>query len=132
MTPEARRRRGLWAAIGAASGFCAVAVGAFGAHGLFDPQAKDWIATGAKYHLAHTMTIFVSLSMENWGAPRAKAAPPFFLVGIIVFAGSLYLMAIGGPRWLGAVTPIGGLSFLVGWVILAAAGLELYRKERPL
>lgn len=123
------KHRGGWAMAGAASGFVAVVIGAFGAHALKDPQAKDWVETGAKYHLAHTMTIFVALSFRNWGASLARFAPAFFLAGTIAFAGSLYLMAAGGPRWLGAVTPIGGVLYLCGWATLFLAGRQLLSQE---
>lgn len=122
--------RGIWAVIGAGSGFAAVCAGAFGAHAISDPVARDWIDTGAKYHLAHTMTIFVSLSFRNWGADVARHAPRFFLAGIVLFAGSLYAMALGAPRWFGAITPLGGVSFLIGWAVLARAGLALMRQEQ--
>ncbi|HEY0435744.1 MAG TPA: DUF423 domain-containing protein, partial [Phenylobacterium sp.] len=60
------------------------------------------------------------------GAPRARFAPAFFLAGVLLFSGSLYAMALGAPRWLGAVTPVGGLGFLAGWAVLAwaARGVE--------
>jgi uncharacterized membrane protein YgdD (TMEM256/DUF423 family) len=116
---------------GAASGFVAVAIGAFAAHAISDPQAKAWIETGAKYHLAHTMTIFVSLSFRNWGATLARHASGLFFFGCVLFAGSLYAMALGGPRWLGAITPIGGILFLLGWAVLIAAALQLMRQEGP-
>ena len=122
--------RGIWVVIGAASGFAAVCAGAFGAHAIADPVARDWIDTGAKYHLAHTMTIFVSLSLRNWGVDVARLAPRFFLAGIVLFAGSLYAMALGAPRWFGAITPLGGLSFLIGWALLARAGFALMRQEQ--
>jgi uncharacterized membrane protein YgdD (TMEM256/DUF423 family) len=123
------KHRGFWAMAGAISGFCAVAVGAFGAHAITDPQAKAWIDTGAKYHLAHTMTIFVSLSFRNWGASFARFASGFFFVGCVLFAGSLYAIAAGAPRWFGAITPIGGVCFLIGWTILAIAAGQLMRQE---
>ena len=123
------KHRGFWAMMGAVSGFSAVAIGAFGAHAIADPQAKDWIATGAKYHLAHTMTIFVSLSFRNWGATLARHASGFFFAGCVVFGGSLYALALGAPRWVGAITPVGGICFLIGWAILAGAALQLMRQE---
>ncbi|MDX2238575.1 MAG: DUF423 domain-containing protein [Hyphomonadaceae bacterium] len=112
---------------GAISGFACVAIGAFGAHALKDAQAKEWVEIGFRYHALHTMASFASISFRNWGAPLARYTPPFFFGGIILFSGSLYLMALGAPRWFGAITPIGGLCFLIGWAILAKAGLDLYR-----
>ena len=63
------------------------------------------------------------------GAIRARFAPGFFLAGIVVFSGSLYAMAAGGPSILGAITPIGGVLFLIGWAMLAWAGLQIDRRE---
>lgn len=115
--------------LGAVSGFCAVAIGAFGAHAIQDPHAKDLIETGFRYHALHTMAAFASLSFRNWGAPIARFAPPFFLSGVVLFAGSLYAMALGAPSWFGMITPLGGVSFLIGWGVLAVGGLGLARKS---
>lgn len=112
---------------GAVSGFAAVAIGAFGAHAISDPGAKELIETGFRYHALHTMAAFASLSFRNWGAARARFAPPFFFAGIVLFAGSLYALALGAPRFVGMITPIGGLAFLAGWAVLAASGLHLAR-----
>jgi uncharacterized membrane protein YgdD (TMEM256/DUF423 family) len=110
-----------WMTLAAISGFIAVAMGAFAAHGVSDPQAKDWLKTGASYQFMHSMTVFACATFMQIGAPRARFAPAFFLSGIVFFSGSLYAMALGGPRWLGAVTPIGGVLFLAGWGVLAWA-----------
>jgi uncharacterized membrane protein YgdD (TMEM256/DUF423 family) len=115
---------------GAISGFLAVAFGAFASHALQDPQAKAWAATGFQYHMMHTMAAFAALSFRNWGATRARFAPPFFFIGIIIFSGSLYALALGAPRSLGLITPIGGISFLIGWAILAWSGWQLFRAAR--
>jgi uncharacterized membrane protein YgdD (TMEM256/DUF423 family) len=121
---------GPWAFVAAIAGFLGVAFGAFAAHAISDPQAKGWIDTGSRYQLAHTMTIFVSISLVNWGARAARFAPAFFTLGIVLFCGSLYAMAFGAPRWFGAITPLGGVSFLAGWGILAFAGLQLMGKNK--
>jgi len=105
--------------LAAVSGFVAVAVGAFAAHGIADPQAKEWLKTGATYQFMHTMATAACATFMNIGARGAKNAPPFFLGGIVLFSGSLYAMALGAPRWLGMITPLGGLLFLAGWAILA-------------
>lgn len=110
-----------WLTLAAIAGFLAVAGGAFGAHGIGDPQAKAWMQTGAQYALAHVLATFACAAVMGMGARRAALAPAFFLVGVILFTGSLFAMALGGPRWLGAITPLGGLSFLIGWVVLAWA-----------
>lgn len=107
--------------LAAVSGFIAVAVGAFAAHGVTDPVAKDWLKTGASYQFMHAMATFACATFMQIGANRARFAPAFFLGGSVLFSGSLFAMAAGAPRWLGAVTPLGGLCFLTGWVILAWA-----------
>jgi uncharacterized membrane protein YgdD (TMEM256/DUF423 family) len=118
------------APLAALAGLMAVACGAFGAHALADPSAKAWLETGARYQFLHAMACFASISMAHWGAPRARFAPPFFLAGMIFFCGALYGLALGGPRWLGAVAPIGGVSFMIGWALLAWAALSLPKSSR--
>ena len=110
-----------WMTLAAIGGFAAVAVGAFAAHGVSDPQAKECLRTGSTYGFMHTMATFASATFMNIGARRARLAPAFFLSGVAIFSGTLYAMALGGPRWLGAITPIGGVLFLIGWAVLAWA-----------
>ncbi|HEY2344077.1 MAG TPA: DUF423 domain-containing protein [Chthoniobacteraceae bacterium] len=102
-------------------GFLAVALGAFGAHGLKDLlahyQTTEIWEKAAHYHLAHAVVLLVLA----YGAKERFPAGPFlcFAVGIIIFSGSLYGLAATNVRWLGAITPIGGLSLLAGWLWLA-------------
>ena len=110
-----------WMTLAAVGGFVAVAVGAFAAHGVADPRAKELLKTGSTYGFMHTMATFACATFMQVGARRARFAPAFFLSGVVLFSGSLYAMALGAPSWLGAVTPLGGLSFLAGWTILAWA-----------
>lgn len=110
-----------WMTLAAAGGFVAVAVGAFAAHGVSDPKAQEWLRTGAMYGFMHTMATFACATLMQVGARRARFAPALFLSGVVLFSGSLYAMALGAPRWLGMVTPIGGLLFLAGWAVLAWA-----------
>jgi len=117
--------RRTWMTLAAVGGFIAVAVGAFAAHGVADPQAKEWLKTGAQYGFMHTMATFACATFMNIGAKRARLAPAFFLSGVVFFSGSLYAMAFGAPRWLGAITPIGGVLFLIGWAILAWAARDV-------
>jgi uncharacterized membrane protein YgdD (TMEM256/DUF423 family) len=119
--------RRTWMTLAAIGGFVAVAVGAFAAHGVQDPQARDWLRTGATYGFMHTMSTFACATFMQIGARRARFAPAFFLPGVVLFSGSLYAMALGGPRWLGAVTPVGGLLFLAGWATLVWAGAGVDR-----
>lgn len=109
-----------WMTLGAISGFVAVAVGAFAAHGA-EPRAAELLRTGATYGFMHTMATFASATFMQVGARRARFAPAFFLSGVVLFSGSLYALALGAPSWVGMITPVGGLSFLAGWGILAWA-----------
>lgn len=113
--------RRTWMTLAAISGFAAVAVGAFAAHGVTDPKAQEWLRTGATYGFMHAMATFACATFMTIGAKTARFAPAFFLSGTVVFSGSLYAMALGAPRWFGAITPIGGLLFLIGWGVLAWA-----------
>lgn len=116
-----------WLTLAALNAFVAIAMGAFAAHGISDPKAAEWLRTGAQYAFWHTMATFASAAFMGMGAPRARFAPAFFLTGSVIFAGSLYAMAFGAPRWLGAVTPIGGVLFLIGWAWLAVSARDVDR-----
>lgn len=114
---------------GALLGGTAVALGAFGAHGLqsrvnagtLDPHLLDVFKTGVQYHFYHALAIFAAAfgGPMLWGGPAGRRAVIAWLVGIAVFSGSLYLMTFTGQRWLGAITPIGGVAFILGWVFAA-------------
>lgn len=103
--------------LAALSGAIAVAAGAFGAHGA-EGEAAEWLRTGGEYQLVHAVAALVAAQMGARGAAWA------FVAGGAVFAGTLYLMAFGAPRWLGAVTPIGGALLIGGWLWLAWAGMR--------
>lgn len=113
----------LWMVLAALWGAMAVAAGAFGAHGVSDPQAKGWLQTGAHYQLAHALAVFACVMLWRLGGASAAVAAWLFLAGGLIFAGSLYLMALGAPRWLGAVTPIGGVLLILGWAALGWTAL---------
>jgi uncharacterized membrane protein YgdD (TMEM256/DUF423 family) len=116
-----------WTLVGALWGFLAVALGAFGAHGLrpeLGEQAHGWWKTAALYHSIHALALLLVGVLQLHGA-RVEAAGWAFLVGSLVFSGTLYAMTLGAPRWLGAITPIGGLSLLTGWLLLAWAARAL-------
>ena len=119
--------RRTWMTLAAIGGFVAVAVGAFAAHGVTDPKAQEWLRTGATYGFMHTMATFACATFINVGGRRARHAPAYFLSGVVLFSGSLYAMAVGAPRWLGMITPLGGLLFLAGWAILAWAAVDIDR-----
>lgn len=123
-----RNPKSYWGVLLAAvSGFGCVAIGAFGAHGVADERARALIETGVRFQSLHTMATLACYSVWNWGAPKALRAAPFFLAGIALFSGSLYALALGAPRWAGMVTPLGGLAFLAGWLLLAWASWEMVR-----
>lgn len=112
--------------IAAINGFLAVALGAFGAHGLKQKLSVDMLAvyqTGVQYHFYHTFALFgvalLMLQLPQSGALRWSAL--LFCIGIVIFSGSLYILSISGLRWLGAITPLGGVAFLTGWIMLAVA-----------
>jgi uncharacterized membrane protein YgdD (TMEM256/DUF423 family) len=103
--------------LAALSGALAVAAGAFGAHGA-EGQAAAWLRTGAHYQLIHAVAALVAIRMGE------RVSPWLFVGGGAVFAGTLYLMALGAPRWLGAVTPLGGAALIAGWLCMAAGALR--------
>jgi uncharacterized membrane protein YgdD (TMEM256/DUF423 family) len=123
--------RRVWMALAAVGGFVAVAMGAFAAHGIEDARAAELIRTGASYGFMHTMTTFACATFMNIGGHRARFAPAFFLSGVVLFSGSLYAMAFGAPNWLGMITPIGGLLFLIGWAVMFWAAFTIDKAERP-
>ena len=111
--------------IGALFGFLAVALGAFGAHGLegrLSPGDLATFETAVRYQMYHALAlILLGTTAARLPSVRVRAAGWAFATGILVFSGSLYLLVLTGHRWLGAVTPLGGVAFLVGWGALAAA-----------
>ncbi|MXY88987.1 MAG: DUF423 domain-containing protein [Gammaproteobacteria bacterium] len=109
--------------LAAINGFLAVALGAFGAHGLSARLTADLMATyqtAVQYHFYHALALFgvALLSSQFPAAALPRASGYLFLAGIVLFSGSLYLLALTGARWLGAVAPVGGLGFLAGWLCL--------------
>ena len=120
-------RQGFVALLGALAGLSAVALGAFAAHGASTEQARAWLETGAHYQMMHAFAVFAALAFERWGATRARFSVWFFFFGMIFFGGSLYGLAFGAPRVAGAVAPIGGVSYMIGWAFLAWAAPQLGR-----
>ncbi|MCS7075301.1 MAG: DUF423 domain-containing protein [Bacteroidia bacterium] len=123
----------IWLIIGAISGFLSVAMGAFGAHGLKNLLVKnaliaqldknyyiDIFNTGVKYQMFHTIAIVVVAYLtEQYAGKGYHWAGICFLAGILIFSGSLYVLCITGVRSIGAITPIGGICFLLGWIVIA-------------
>ena len=102
--------------------FLAVALGAFGAHALknrLTPDMLDIFEVGVRYHMYHALGLLaVAWAASRWPESNVTAAGWAFIAGIIIFSGSLYVLSLTGMRWFGAITPLGGLAFLIGWAIL--------------
>lgn len=110
---------------GAILAFLAVGAGAFGAHALRARVAPDLLEvfeTGARYNMYHALALLAAgWAAGQWPGALSTAAGWLFIAGTLIFSGSLYLLALTGVRWLGAITPIGGVAFLAGWACLALA-----------
>jgi uncharacterized membrane protein YgdD (TMEM256/DUF423 family) len=121
-----------WALIAAGvSGLFAVALGAFGAHALrdvLDAEMRAVFETAGHYHFVHTLALLPAALAPAAGVPRGPLALACgaWIFGMFVFSGSLYLLAVTGIGWLGAVTPIGGVAFLIGWLAIAVAGWRAF------
>ena len=119
----------VWFLIAGLNGALAVAAGAFAAHGLqnrIDAHALSVFETGARYHMYHALAIgLAALAMRGTAAQSAQYAALFFLAGILLFSGSLYVLALTGLREAAFVTPFGGVAFLIGWIMLGYAGTKL-------
>ena len=113
----------LFFTLGSLSAFLAVAFGAFGAHALKARLSQEMLSVfevGARYHFYHALALLaVAWAATRWPGGAVIAAGWLFLAGTVIFSGSLYLLSLTGQRWLGAITPIGGAAFLLGWVCLA-------------
>jgi uncharacterized membrane protein YgdD (TMEM256/DUF423 family) len=108
---------------GALSGAVGVGLGAFAAHALrgrLSPEMLSVFEVGVRYHLYHALALVLcGWATTRWPGAATTAAAWCFLGGTVVFSGTLYLLAITGQRWLGAITPLGGLAFIAGWLSLA-------------
>ncbi|MAY35677.1 DUF423 domain-containing protein [Idiomarina sp. UBA4206] len=114
-------------AASAISGFLAVALGAFGAHALKQRLSADMLAvyeTAVQYHFYHTLALLAVAVLMVGGAQGLKLSAMLFLVGTLIFSGSLYALALTGVKILGAITPIGGLCLLAGWACLTYATIK--------
>jgi uncharacterized membrane protein YgdD (TMEM256/DUF423 family) len=128
-----------WIAVGALLGAIGVALGAYGAHGL-EKQLATWgyagedlakrlanYETAVRYQMWHALAIvLVGVALASRPTPWWQAAAAAFLIGVLIFSGLLYVMVVSGPswRWLGAIVPIGGLSLIVGWLLLVVGALR--------
>ncbi|MBL8957087.1 MAG: DUF423 domain-containing protein [Myxococcaceae bacterium] len=116
MEDRARSQAGL-TRLCAGLGFTGVACGALGAHAVkaLGPEALDWWNTGARYHLVHALAVGLVAALHP---TRAWISAGLFTAGVVLFSGSLYVLALTHVKALGMVTPIGGLTFLAGWAVL--------------
>jgi uncharacterized membrane protein YgdD (TMEM256/DUF423 family) len=114
--------------LGALSALLAVAAGAFGAHALRHRMAPDTLGVfevGARYHMYHALGLLAAAwAVTRWPGGATTIAGWLFVAGTVIFSGSLYALSLTGQRWLGAVTPLGGLAFILGWAALAWAALR--------
>lgn len=102
-----------------------MAAGAFGAHGLRDrlsPQDLGTFETAARYQMYHALALLAVAWQVDRGNTRAALAGNLFLAGMVLFSGSLYILTLGGMRWMGAITPFGGAAMIAGWLVLALGG----------
>lgn len=114
---------------GAFGGLLSVVLGAFAAHGLRDRLAPEMLAvfqTGVQYQFYHSLALLVvgAMAMQGMSVPGMRCSALLFAAGIVIFSGSLYVLALSGIKWVGAITPIGGICFLAGWMALM---LTVYR-----
>ena len=118
-----------WLFVSALSSFIVITLGAFGAHSLkdiLDAYSKEVYEKAVQYHMYHSLAIaLVGLLQTQITSVSFAASGWAFLIGTILFSGSLYLLAITGYKWLGAITPLGGASFLFGWALLAYRVLKV-------
>ena len=119
----------LFLALAAISGFFAVAFGAFGAHALKQRLSADMLAvyeTAVQYHFYHTLALAAVALLAIYGVQGSllNASGWLFMIGLILFSGSLYALALSGVKILGAITPLGGLCFLAGWLCLAVVAIK--------
>jgi len=114
----------LAATIGALFGALGVMLGAFGAHALrarLDPRDLEIFETAVRYQVYHAFALLGAAWLLSRNAPFAGAAAWTLIAGTVVFSGSLYLLVATGHRWFGAITPIGGVALIAGWLLLALA-----------
>ncbi len=119
-----------WIVLAALGGALAVIFGAFAAHGIdattpAGAKAREWLETGSRYEAVHALAMLAVTSLApRLNARLASLALILFLAGGVLFPGALYGLALGGPRWLGAVAPFGGMSLILGWLSFALAAVR--------
>lgn len=118
----------LFIAVGGVFGMLSVMLGAFGAHALKQRLAVEQLTTfetGVRYQMYHALAlVLVGIIASNRAGGLLNAAGGCMIAGTLLFSGSLYALALGGPRWFGPITPLGGLAFIAGWALLVASALR--------
>ena len=118
----------MYAVVAAFSGMTSVILGAFAAHGLkgrLSPAMLETFQTGVQYQMIHALVLlYIGMMLRSQSALVWVLAGAFSIAGILMFSGSLYGLALGGPRWLGPITPLGGLCFILSWGCLILAALK--------
>mgnify|MGYP001423711753 CR=1 FL=1 len=119
----------VWIIIGAISGLITVGIGAFGAHGLKEilenNQTTNVYNKAVLYQMFHSIAILIIGLLEMYTEKSIFLSGLFLTLGILIFSGSLYVLSITNLKWIGAITPIGGLCFLIGWIILVLFAIRL-------
>ncbi len=115
-------------ALAAANAMIALAFGTFAAHGIDDPQARAWIMTGVTFQLPHVAAVFALLAWRD--TPLVRSGAWAVALGSLIFAADLDALAMGAPRWVAALAPIGGSAMLLGWLWLGFVALAGHRLER--
>ncbi len=123
------RRRDWAASLAALSGAVAVTAGAFAAHAVRDLAARELLRTGATYQATHALAALIAALAGGRLGRGARPATWLFLAGTVLFSGSLYGLALGAPRLVGAIAPLGGLALIAGWLALAFAARPLPAKS---
>jgi uncharacterized membrane protein YgdD (TMEM256/DUF423 family) len=126
---QARRIPAWWVSVAALNGLLAVAAGAFAAHALkhsSDPQAAMWVETAATYQMWHALALLGVSAVRDRGPGSGwvRISAWLFVTGILLFSGSLYVLALSPARWVAWITPFGGTAFLLGWLALLVHGLR--------
>ena len=112
----------LWLAVAGIGGLISVAAGAVAAHVAGDPRIEGLLRTGALYGMVHTAALIAVIGLAQGREPRrgaAAVAGTSFALGIVLFSGSLFILALGGPAWVGWAAPLGGVALMLGWAALA-------------
>jgi uncharacterized membrane protein YgdD (TMEM256/DUF423 family) len=117
----------LWLAVAGIGGLASVAAGAVAAHAAGDPRMAELLRTGALYGMVHAAALIATMALAQGREPRrgaAAVAGTSFAVGLVLFSGSLYALALGAPAWTGWITPWGGLALMLGWAALGTLALR--------